>query len=259
MALDEDVDLSDIDDFARAIKGFGWPQSQEGEAGFTVANGLYCVRCGGHRRMGIRRIVWTGDSDNKRALFDKTSGTYSGTPGLFGVMCVQCNLGHDVLVHQGPDGPELAIFSPERGGFSTPHCPENVRYYLDQAHRAESVGATSGAVAMYRSALEMLLYEQGYTDGMLNKKIESLMSSTAAPAWRDQIDPDYLGVMKELGNAAIHPNDGDIEKQTALDRSLLLQIRMVFEELLDRVYERPAKDAERKANLTAVAASFSTP
>jgi len=94
---------------------------------------------------------------------------------------------------------------------------------------------------------------------MLHKKIESLMSDSDAPPWRAQIDADYLRVMKELGNAAIHPNDGDIEKQTALDRSLLLQVRMVFEELLDRVYERPAKDAERKAKLTGVAASFSAP
>jgi hypothetical protein len=62
----------------------------------------------------------------------------------------------------------------------------------------------------------MLLFEQGYTEGMLNKKIEALMTDTKPPEWRGRIDSAYLSVIKDLGNAAIHPNDGDIEKQKAL-------------------------------------------
>ena len=178
---------------------------------------------------------------------------------LLSAICVQCDLIHDVLIHEGPSGPEVAIFSPERGGFSTPNTPDNVKYYLDQAHRAESVGATSAAVTMYRSAVEMLLYEQGYTSGMLAAKIQALLDATSPPPWRDQIDPDYLEVMKQLGNAATHPNDGDVQRQNVLDRELLVHVRAVFEELLDLVYERPAIAAARKANLQAAAASFKTP
>ncbi len=104
----------------------------------------------------------------------------------------------------------------------------------------------------------MLLFEQGYKSGMLNKKIENLLADSAAPQWRDRVDDEYLKVLKDLGNAAIHPNDGDIEKQKTLDRGLLVEIRVVFEELLDVVYERPARDAARKAKLRSASDAFGT-
>jgi len=63
------------------------------------------------------------------------------------------------------------------------------------------------------------------------------------------MDDEYLKVLKDLGSAAIHPNDGDIERQKTLDRGLLVEIRVVFEELLDVVYEHPARDAVRRARL----------
>lgn len=257
MAEDQqEFDLADVDDYARAIKEMGYAGTFSQQHGRVNANGLYCVRCGGERRMAIQRLWWKGESDEDRARFDIESQTVPGTPGLSMATCIQCELRHDVVVHTGPDGPEIAIFSPERGGFSTPNTPDGVKHYLDQAHRAESVGATSAAVTMYRSAFEMLLFQQSYVSGMLHKKIEDLLADANAPAWREQIDPDYLKVMKALGNAATHPNDGDIEKQKTLDRSLLIQVRAVFEELLDLVYERPVKEAERKARLTAAAESF---
>jgi hypothetical protein len=91
---------------------------------------------------------------------------------------------------------------------------------------------------------------------MLNQKIADLEAATSPPRWRDQIDTEYFEVMKALGNAAIHPNDGDVERQSVLDRELLLQVRALFEELLDVIYERPAKEAARKAALKAAADSF---
>jgi len=207
MAGEPDYDLADIGDFARAIAEMGVPGTFSHQHGQSKANGLYCVRCGGTRRMTITRLWWRGATGSGRALFALEHAASPGTPGLFTATCVQCQLRHDVVVHQGPDGPEIAIFSPERGGFSTPNTPDGVKYYLDQAHRAETVGAASAAVTMYRSALEMLLYEQSYTKGMLNKKIEDLMADSSP-------------------------------------------------QLLDVVYERPAKETERKAKLAAAAASF---
>src|SRR5664280_3689902 len=157
----EELDLADIGGFAQATLSFALPQRGPIPNDWENADGLYCVRCGGKRRMSIVRLRWTGNSSQGRADF----WADEACPGLFAMTCVQCQLRHTVLVHSGPDGPEIAIFSPERGGFSTPNTPENVRYYLDQAHRAESVGAPSAAVAMYRSAVEMLLFEQGYEEG----------------------------------------------------------------------------------------------
>ena len=178
------------------------------------------------------------------------------TPTLFEMTCVQCQTAYLALVHEGPDGWEVAFFSKERGGLSTPNTPSAVSFYLDQAHRSESVGALSAAAAMYRSALEMLLHQEGFTTGMLQKKIADLLASTSPPGWRDQIDSDYLDALKQIGNAAIHPNDGDITRQAALDHDLFIALRAVFTELLDTIYERPAIEAARKAQLSRAIQSF---
>lgn len=205
--------------------------------------------------MVIRRLFWRADY---------RSGDFQGfhgpqeTPALFSLECVQCKNENAATVFAGPDGPDLAILTGSRGGLSTPNTPDSVSYYLDQAHRAESMSATSAATAMYRSAVEMLLFEQGYQYGMLNKKIENLLTDSTPPPWRDRVDDEYLKVLKDLGNAAIHPNDGDIEKQKTLDRGLLVEIRVVFEELLDVVYERPARDAARKAKLRSASDALGT-
>jgi hypothetical protein len=51
--------------------------------------------------------------------------------------------------------------------------------------------------------------------------------------------------------AAIHPNEGDIDKQRALDEAVLLQLRELFVELLDDIYEQPETRAARLAALRA--------
>jgi hypothetical protein len=63
-------------------------------------------------------------------------------------------------------------------------------------------------------------------------------------------------VLKDLGNAAIHPNEGDITKQAALDSALMLQLRALFVELLDDVYEQPRRKSTRPAALQAAAETF---
>jgi Domain of unknown function (DUF4145) len=70
---------------------------------------------------------------------------------------------------------------------------------------------------MYRSALETLLYEQNYKNGMLDAKIKALLADAKPPAWRDQADPEYLEALKQIGNGAVHPGDGNIERQQAID------------------------------------------
>jgi hypothetical protein len=78
------------------------------------------------------------------------------------------------LVYNGPQGPALAVLPDHDGGPSTPHTPKGVAYYLDQAHRATSVGANSAAIAMFRAALEFTLYGPGFTARMLGPKIAEL-------------------------------------------------------------------------------------
>ncbi len=178
------------------------------------------------------------------------------TPSLFEFSCVRCETKFTVVLYRGPDGPALAVLPSCRGGLTTPHTPPGVAFYLDQAHKSESVGAYSAAVAMFRGALEHLLFEQGYKTGMLNAKLAKLeadIRSGSAPKWALELDIAFLQVLKDLGNGSIHPNDGDVRKQAALDGGLLLRVKEVFLYLLFLVYEAPHQKAAALAALQAKA------
>lgn len=76
-------------------------------------------------------------------------------PSLYSYSCLQCDISFTAVIYCAPEGkPALAIFPLVPGGVSTPHTPEAVGYYLDQAFKSHSVGANSAATAMYRAALE---------------------------------------------------------------------------------------------------------
>jgi hypothetical protein len=144
------------------------------------------------------------------------------------------------------------------GGLATPNTPTSVSYYLDQAQRARSVTANSAAIAMYRAALEQLMFDKGFTKGMLDAKIKELEEQIAkgnAQAWARDLDTEYLRVMKELGNAAIHPNGGDVSKQAAFDGNLLIRVERTFQGLLDLAYEEPIRRSQNLSALKLVAAS----
>lgn len=179
-------------------------------------------------------------------------------PGLLmTVMCRECHTSGFVLLFTGPNGGEAAYHWPVLGGLRTPHTPEAVGYYLDQAARSESGGARSAATAMYRSALEHILHEQGYPKGMLNEKLTALQAAIdkgTAKKWAMDIEPAFLRVIKDLGNGAMHTNGGDHTKQTALDSELLRKVHETVRELLDMIYEEPLRRAARLAALTSAAA-----
>ncbi len=178
------------------------------------------------------------------------------SPALFVAICLQCGSHLTLLAHRGPEGMAVVALPVTYGGLATPSTPEGVAYYLDQAQRSFAVGALSAAVAMYRSALEHLLHEQGYTEGMLGKRIRALLDDHSPPSWRDRLDPDYLDVINKLGNAAIHANDGDVGQQVVFEAELLAEVRELFVELLDEVYEQPARKQSRLARLRTAADSI---
>lgn len=177
------------------------------------------------------------------------------SPSLFAAICVQCKSLVTLVVYAGPQGIQLVALPDTYGGLSTPNTPAGVAYYLDQAERARSVGALSAAIVMYRSALEHLLHEQGFTEGMVGKRLEALEKSESPPPWRDKLHPDYLKVVNKLANAAAHANNGDVSQQAIFEEQLLREVRELFAELLDLVYERDAKAAIRLARLQEAAAS----
>ncbi|NTX07071.1 DUF4145 domain-containing protein [Myxococcus sp. CA040A] len=132
-------------------------------------------------------------------------------------------------------------------------------YYLDQAARAQSVGAFSAALVMYRSALEHLLHHLGFTTGMLGQKIEDLKKKREgadAPRWIRDLDLEDLSVLGRLGNGAVHTNGGDVTKQDAIDHALVVAVMLTFSHILDDAIERAKRDADRKALLTSAAAQL---
>lgn len=215
---------------------------------------LYCPKCGDMRKMSVSSIhcylakhpiviaLRSQEFQIDENLLKRIESLLS--PSLWLIRCNQCDVSFTAIIYEGPQGQALAVFSSENGGLTTPSTPEGVSFYLDQAGRAKSVGANSAAIAMFRSALEHILFEQGYTKGMLNAKLSRLeedIINKTAPKWAMELDMEFLTYLKELGNGAIHPNDGDVLKQSALDNVLLAQVTEVFRILLFTIYEAPKK------------------
>lgn len=176
----------------------------------------------------------------------------SKCPLLFQYLCLNCESYTTVTVYIGPDGLDIVMLREVYGGISTPNTNKNVKYYLDQAFRAKVIGAKSAAVAMYRAALEMLFFHEGYKKGMLGDKIRELedqKSKGNAPDWANNIDIEVLTLLKEIGDGAIHPNDGDTGKQKVIDDDLLINLEGIVTELLSEVYEIPMVGKEKKAKL----------
>ena len=163
-------------------------------AGVAEAGDLYCPPCGDSRRVRLRVLRspfqgWTNIAD-----IDSLVKTLPGT--LFNMTCLQCGTLFTGLFYKAPEGLGLVVLPSKHGGITTPHTPVGVAYYLDQAHKAKTMGAYSAAVAMFRGALEQLLYHQGYKDGMLGKKIEPVVVGPS----RERRTVDVVGPICETGD-----------------------------------------------------------
>lgn len=213
------------------------------------AGSLYCPGCGDFRRMRITLITCVENGEPITQIKDTAQALLHS---LYGLSCLQCEATFTSVIYPGVSGPALAILPGILGGMGTPNTPTSVLYYLDQAHKSQAMGAHSAAMAMFRAALDQLMFEQGYTEKgkMLGSKIKQLeeeIASGKGPEWARDLDPSFLRVLNNLGSGSIHPNDGDITKQDAIDAELLGDVQTTFAELLHLVYERKA---ERNARLT---------
>lgn len=246
------------------------------DGGSAVAEKLYCPPCGDVRRVNLTAepFPFKGRTNGlmprkssppqPRHIFpdDATYEEYRGreleaeignavpqlVPSVLTLACVQCETKFTSVIYAGPDGPALVILPSCKGGLTTPHTPEAVAYYLDQAHRAKALGANTAAVAMFRAALESLLQERGFTARMLGPKLgdlESAILAGTAPKWAKELDTDFLTIIKDFGNASVHTSDSDISKQGELDGRLVAEVGETFQMLLYLVYEIPHKKAER--------------
>jgi len=173
-------------------------------------------------------------------------------PAVFSYACVQCDATWTALVYGSQGILELALFSEQLGGAVTVHTPPGVAFYLDQAARCHSSNAHSAALTMFRSALEWLLEDQGFTESPLGRKLAALekaIQAGKAPKWIAEVDPEFVAVIKNLGNTAAHTNAGDLTKQNRVDAELYRGVETTFLELLDAIYERPRRRQQRLEDL----------
>lgn len=225
---------------------------------------LYCPRCAATRRAWVtpihltRRVAANASGPRTGPQYEQFNPSNTA-PCLLVYACAQCDTSFTAVVYEDSPGVQrLAIFPNVPGGLSTPRTPRSVSYYLDQAQRCRSVNANSAAISMYRAGLEQLLYERGFTNGMLDAKIRELKAQIdggSSPTWARDLDTEYLAVMKELGNAAIHPNGGDITKQSSFDSALMIRVERTLQGLLHLAYEEPVL---RSANLAALRTASAT-
>lgn len=228
------------------------------------AGALYCARCGDRRRMEVLLLLSPLRHGQPRSgLPVEESPTALNSvyvkrliPSVFRYTCMQCEAALTAVIYLGTSGPALLVLPQEAGGIRTPHTPAGISYYLDQAQRARSVGAYSAAAAMYRAALEHLMHEQGYTEGMLGKRIAKLEEAIAegkAPKWAVGLETEFLKILNRLANGAIHAGTGDVAKQETFDTELMDDIQETFSHILFLVYEVPHEKQQRLSRLSSKA------
>lgn len=218
------------------------------------------LRCKDCKQVRAMDLDWHGDM----------SGPIPLSPGLGIFRCRQCTAEHwaGISFEYKRDekgvakGTARVILFGHAVSIATSNTHKAVAYYLDQAAKSKAGGARSAAAAMFRAALEHLLFDQKFEKGMLNSKIEALEAAIAAgtaPAWARDLDTAELKALKDLGNGSIHTNGGDVTLQAAIDDSVLEYVELVFDHMLDKIYEEPARQRARLASIAKAAAAVSPP
>lgn len=248
------MSLLRVDHREEIVSFFQDNPTRKGSLGEDFA--FLCPREGQIRRAAVE-VIQTFDFLNGVRI----SGPMPDTHRVLGIKCVNCKHQSIALLIQNLSDYQLIFVHKDKNYLGSPNANPEVKYYINQANNCHSVGANSASVAMFRAALEQLLYHNGFKDGMLNKKIKDLeyrIADGTAPDWAIKLDVGFLNIIKELGNSAIHPNLGDITIQDRLDSNLVAALQVTFSEILDLVYEEPIRRAERK-NLLSVATSKKNP
>ena len=227
-------------------------------AAWVSSTKVYCPVCAKDRSVKIDAFLHTGPLTRLARVQQRTTKQVFDAsewgPSLLVFTCEQCFLTLNCLVFDELSeiktgdtqcDTRLVVFPSRAGGLSTPHTPAEVKHFVDQAYTCQSVGANGAAIEMYRVALEQLLYEEGYKDGMLNSKIEAMEADrnagTAKP-WAADLDMDMLHILRKLGNQIAHPKDA--AALTTFDSDTIIGVQEVFQFLLADIYERP-KEQEK--------------
>ncbi|TDC45055.1 DUF4145 domain-containing protein [Actinomadura sp. KC345] len=139
------------------------------------------------------------------------------------------------------------------GGKSFPDVPGDIAETADEAHRCYSIQAYRAAMAMVRAVIEATAKNKGITSGNLENKIDQL----ALQGFIREDAKDAAHAVRLVGNDAAH---GDLATMI-LDKPDALDVLDLMDDILDEVFQSPAKVARVRANRAArkAAAQQSTP
>ena len=218
---------------------------------------LFCPVCGASRRQKVEKYNYYQGFE---IIEPGHKIEFKQFPIVHIATCLQCGIKTTLVLYEGPEQLELAVLRNAYGGCVTENTPIEIKYYLDQAYRSRMVSALSASMAMYRSALEWILYEQGYENGLLGAKLIKLeedINNNNAPKWANDMPVELLTAIKNIGNGAMHTNGGDISKQQEIDTDLIELVDVVFAELLDVIYEQPIRRNKNIQKLKSAATKLS--
>lgn len=209
---------------------------------------LFCPVCSKDRFVRIRLLKHTGVLSKICGLtpwlLDASINNH-GTASLIAFICQQCSSKLVGLIFDHED-PKYVLLSLDLvTGRSLSKTPTRVLHFVDQAQKCQLAGAYGAAVAMYRVALEQILHDQGYTNGMLNQKIEELatkIDAGSAKGWELNWDSEMLHTLRKIGNLLIHPKN--LNALIESDEELAYSSKAVIEFMLHEIYELPAENEQ---------------
>lgn len=218
----------------------------------------YCPKCKrmSYGQLNLLQKRWTLQAikndvgryldNHKLNVFIKE--TYNGDSLVYVHTCRQCHNETFLIKHTVDGEPTLTFVYSTVLQYDTSCVPEGINYYMGQAFKSKSVGAYSAAMAMYRSALEFLLYESGFDENRLVDKIKSFEDKP--PDWATSLSSQFMGIIRELGNDSVHPNRGNISEQEKFDFDMLEAVEITLNELIERAYILPQKERDRLSVLS---------
>lgn len=245
-----------VEDSRLARLRVGLPDDAFGNVGT-----MYCPRCSDYSGMKLERLHFertVGQEIVKDLTREDTIGMvprpklpgYSD-PSLLRLDCVNCRNVFYGMIYKAETGPTVVFFSIRGGGVATPNTPDLVKYYLEQAYKAQAATAYSAALAMYRAAMEQLLEHKGF-EGRLSAKLAKLtkeIQDGVAPTWAKRLNTQTLSVIKDICNSHVHASE--LTNLLGLDAPFMSKIQRTFSTLLSIAYEQETRQAVAKAKLDA--------
>lgn len=136
-------------------------------------NEFYCNNCLDDRKMNVINVKMREDK-NRNVYNNFEEGFQLNLPLVYKLECLQCKSKACLIIQKMNNEVKDIILYEKSGGCASKNSPDGVKYYLNEAKLSKQIGAKSASMAMYRAALDFLLFEQGYTQGMLGNKIKNL-------------------------------------------------------------------------------------